>query len=81
LLDFCFNICPAARFVARVVYNTVVLGGTTVTVTVGSVIETCIMFYTLSTQVAAVLPSATPVGSGTLTVTFQAQSASMLSRF
>jgi uncharacterized protein (TIGR03437 family) len=53
------------------------LGGTTVTVTVGSVTETCIMFYTVSTQVAAILPSATPVGNGTLTVTYQGQSASI----
>jgi uncharacterized protein (TIGR03437 family) len=35
------------------------------------------MFYTVSTQVAAILPSATPVGTGTLTVTYQGQSASI----
>jgi len=32
-----------------------------------------IMLYTLATQVAAVLPSNTPVGSGTLTVTYNGQ--------
>ncbi len=52
------------------------LGGTTVTVTVGSVTETCIMFYTVSSQVAAILPSATPTGTGKLTVSFGGQSAS-----
>jgi uncharacterized protein (TIGR03437 family) len=53
------------------------LGGTTVTVTVGSVNVTCIMIYTFATQVAGVLPSATPVGTGTLTVHYQGASASI----
>lgn len=52
------------------------LAGTTATVTVGSVTENCIMFYTVSGQVAAILPSATPTGTGTLTVTYLGQSAS-----
>jgi uncharacterized protein (TIGR03437 family) len=47
------------------------LAGTSITVTVGAVTENCIMLYTLAIQVAAVLPSATPVGTGTLTVTYQ----------
>jgi uncharacterized protein (TIGR03437 family) len=47
------------------------LGGTTLQVTIGGVTETCIMIYTVATQVAAILPSATPVGSGTLTLTYQ----------
>ena len=47
------------------------LAGTAVQVTVGTVTETCIMIYTVSTQVAAILPSATPVGTGTLTLTYQ----------
>ncbi len=53
------------------------LAGTTVQVTVGGVTETCVMIYTVSTQVAGVLPSATPVGTGTLTVTYQGASASI----
>jgi uncharacterized protein (TIGR03437 family) len=53
------------------------LGGTTVTVTVNGVTETCIMVYTVASQVAAVLPSATPVGTGTLTVTYQGASGSI----
>lgn len=53
------------------------LGGTTVTVTVNGVTETCIMIYTLATQIAAVLPSATPVGTGTLTVHYQGASGSI----
>jgi uncharacterized protein (TIGR03437 family) len=47
------------------------LAGTTIQVKVGSVTETCIMIYTVATQVAAILPSATPTGSGTLTLTYQ----------
>ena len=47
------------------------LAGTTVQVTAGGATNYCIMIYTLSTQVAAILPSSTPVGSGTLTVSYQ----------
>jgi len=53
------------------------LAGTTVKVTVGSVVQTCILVYTLATQVAAILPSATPVGTGTLTVSYQGGSSSI----
>jgi uncharacterized protein (TIGR03437 family) len=51
--------------------------GTTVQVTVGTVTESCIMIYTVASQVAAILPSATPVGNGTLTVSYQGASASI----
>jgi uncharacterized protein (TIGR03437 family) len=47
------------------------LGGTTVQVTVGAITETCIMIYIVATQVAAILPSATPIGAGTLTLTYE----------
>jgi uncharacterized protein (TIGR03437 family) len=47
------------------------LGGTTIQVTVGGVTKTCIMVYTLATQVAAILPSSTPRGSGTLMLSYQ----------
>ena len=53
------------------------LGGTTIQVTVGSTTETCIMIYTVGTQVAAILPSATPVGSGTLTLTYSGAKSSI----
>src|SRR5580658_5823673 len=48
--------------------------GTSIQVTVGGVTEHCIMIYTVATQVAALLPSATPVGNGTLTLTFESAS-------
>jgi uncharacterized protein (TIGR03437 family) len=53
------------------------LAGTTVQVTVGGVTSHCIMIYTVATQVSAILPSSTPLGSGTLTVSYQGAQASM----
>ena len=47
------------------------LAGTTAQVTVGGVTEACIMVYTSDGQMAAILPSATPVGTGTLSVSYQ----------
>ena len=51
------------------------LSGTSVSVTVGGTTVPCIMLYTLATQVAAVVPSSTPVGSGTMVVTTTAPAA------
>lgn len=52
------------------------LGGTSITVTVGGTTVNALMVYTLATQVAALLPSSTPTGTGTLTVTFNGASGS-----
>jgi uncharacterized protein (TIGR03437 family) len=52
------------------------MGGTTAQVTVNGTIENCIMFYASATQVIAILPSPTPVGTGTLKVTYQGASGS-----
>ena len=52
------------------------LAGTLVRVTVGATTVDCLMLYVTATQVAAVLPSSTPVGSGTLRVTFNGQASS-----
>lgn len=49
------------------------LAGTSIKVTMGGMTVDAIMLYTLATQVAAVLPSNTPTGSGTLTVTYNGQ--------
>ncbi len=49
------------------------LAGTSIRVTVGGTTVNAIMIYTSFGQVAAILPSATPVGSGTLTLTFNNQ--------
>lgn len=45
------------------------VGGTSVTVTVNGTVENCIMYYAESAQVAGIIPSATPLGTGTITVT------------
>jgi uncharacterized protein (TIGR03437 family) len=47
------------------------LGGTSVTVTVGGTSTSAIMLFVIyGQQINAVLPSATPVGNGTITVTY-----------
>jgi uncharacterized protein (TIGR03437 family) len=46
------------------------LNGATITVTVGSFTAHPGMYYAGATQIAAVLPSGTPVGTGTITVSY-----------
>jgi uncharacterized protein (TIGR03437 family) len=46
------------------------LSGTSIKVQIGSAAVDAIPIYTLSTQVAAMLPSSTPVGNGFVTVTY-----------
>ena len=55
-----------------------VLAGTSVTVTSGTTLI-CPLLYTSSGQLAAVLPSATPVGPASLTVSYQGAQASFSS--
>ncbi len=47
------------------------LNGAGITVVVGGVTTHPALYYTSSTQLAAVLPAATPVGTGTLTVNYR----------
>jgi uncharacterized protein (TIGR03437 family) len=49
------------------------LNQTSVSVTVNGVATAPALYYTSATQVAAVLPSTTPVGDGTITVTYNQQ--------
>ena len=49
------------------------LNQTSVAVTVNGVTKTPALYYTSATQLAAVLPSTTPVGNGTITVTYNGQ--------
>jgi uncharacterized protein (TIGR03437 family) len=49
------------------------LNGASLTVVVNGVTTHPALYYTSPTQLAAVLPAATPVGSGTLTVTYNGQ--------
>jgi len=46
------------------------LSGTSISATVGGTTVHCIMLYTSAGQVAAVLPSDTPLGTGTMEVTY-----------
>lgn len=49
------------------------LGGVTISVTVGGVTTTAIPYYVSAGQIAAILPAATPVGTGTITVAYGGQ--------
>jgi uncharacterized protein (TIGR03437 family) len=67
------NIGPAALAKVDAFPLPTQLGGTSVKVTAGGQSVDCIMIFSLAAQVAAVLPSNTPLGDGTLTVTFNGQ--------
>ena len=49
------------------------LSGTSATVNVGGIAAQCRMVYTSAAQIAAILPSDTPVGEGTFIVTYNGQ--------
>ena len=49
------------------------LNGASISVTVGGTTVTPAIYYTSAAQIAAVLPSSTPVGTGTITVTYNGQ--------
>src|SRR5205823_2712689 len=48
-------------------------GGTSIKVTVAGTPVEALMVYTSAGQIAAILPSSTPTGNGTLTVTYNGQ--------
>jgi uncharacterized protein (TIGR03437 family) len=54
------------------------LAGTSIRITVGSASTDALMVYTSPGQIAAILPSKTPVGSGLATVTYNGQTSSPL---
>jgi uncharacterized protein (TIGR03437 family) len=54
------------------------LAGTSIDITVKGTTAHAIMIYTLAGQVAAVLPSKSPVGTGTLTVTYNGKTSAPL---
>ncbi|MFN0101648.1 MAG: hypothetical protein ACKV2U_06095 [Bryobacteraceae bacterium] len=49
------------------------LGGVSIKITVGGTTTEAIPYYVSPGQIAAILPSATPVGTGTMTVTYNGQ--------
>ncbi len=69
------NLGPATFIQQTAFPFTTSIGGTSITVTVGSTTVNVIMFYSLAAQVAGILPSKTPTGTGTLKLTYNGQSA------
>ncbi len=67
------NLGPATLAIAQSAFQSATLNGTSVNVTVGGTTVAALMYYTSVTQVAALLPSNTPVGTGTITVTYNQQ--------
>jgi uncharacterized protein (TIGR03437 family) len=70
------NLGPANYTQAQSFPLTNTIGGTSITVTVNGTTVDAIMFYSLAAQVAGILPSKTPTGTGTLKLTYNGQSAS-----
>lgn len=64
------NLGPAAQANASSFPLQPTLGGTSISATVGGTAVSAIMLYSNSSQVAAILPSTTPIGAGTLTLSF-----------
>ncbi len=69
-LIFGSNLGPSPTAVAGNAFQTTNLGGASVSVVVNNITVNALMYYASATQVAALLPSSTPTGSGTLTVTY-----------
>jgi uncharacterized protein (TIGR03437 family) len=61
---------PATLLTASTPFQSTTLSGASVTVTVGGTKVNALMYYTSAGQVAALMPSNTPTGAGTLTVTY-----------
>ena len=64
------NMGPASLAYASSLPLPTTLSGTQVSVTVNGSTVQCFMIYTSAGQVAAILPSVTPVGTGTITVSY-----------
>lgn len=70
------NLGPANLAIATQFPLPPAIGGTSVTVTIGATTVNAVMYYSLAAQIAAILPSKTPTGTGTVKVTYNGQSAS-----
>src|SRR5579883_657733 len=64
---------PATLSIASTPFQSTTLNGTSVAVTVGGTTVNALMYYTSDGQVAALLPSNTPTGAGSFTVTYNGQ--------
>jgi uncharacterized protein (TIGR03437 family) len=64
---------PATISIAAKPFQSATLSGTSASITVGSTTVSALMYYTSAAQIAALLPSNTPTGAGTITVTYNGQ--------
>jgi uncharacterized protein (TIGR03437 family) len=64
---------PASISFASAAFQSTSLSNTSVTVKMGTTTVDALMYYTSASQVAALLPSNTPTGTGTITVTYNGQ--------
>jgi len=64
---------PTSLATASMPFQSTTVSNTSVAVTVNGTTVDALMYYTSATQVAALLPSNTPTGSGTITVTYNGQ--------
>ena len=67
------NLGPSNLTVAPNAFQSSSLSGTSLSVTVGGATVAPLLYYTSSGQVAALLPSNTPTGTGTITATYNGQ--------
>jgi uncharacterized protein (TIGR03437 family) len=67
---------PSAIAIAPAAFQNTTLAGTSVNVTVAGTSVGALLYYTSAGQIAALLPSNTPTGTGTLTVTYNGQTSS-----
>src|SRR5215469_1573645 len=70
---------PANIAVSSSPFQSTNLNGTSVAVAVGGTAVNALMYYTSDGQVAALLPSNTPTGTGSFTVTYNGQTSSPVS--
>jgi uncharacterized protein (TIGR03437 family) len=71
---------PANIAFAPSAFQATTLNGTSVAVTVGTTTVNALMYYTSDGQVAALLPSNTPPGAGSFTVTYNGQTSPAVTR-
>ncbi len=64
---------PDSITFAPAAFQTTTVAGTSVTITAGTFTANAPLYYTSATQVAALLPSNTPTGGATFTVTYNGQ--------
>ena len=67
------NLGPGTISIAQNAFQSTTLSGTSIGVTVNGTTVAPLLYYTSATQVSALLPSNTPLGTGTIAVTYNGQ--------